>query len=84
MLVITVCRQVVTNKLFNKYIFPYFVLKDRLRLVLQLEKTAQDCSEPVYVGFAQSFLVHQLIGTGLGLGLSKFGQKTRPDRTFNH
>jgi len=55
-----------------------------LRLVLQLLKTAQDCSEPVYVSSVRFFVVCQPLWTGLSPGLVKFGRKTGPDRTSKH
>ena len=52
--------------------------------VSRLIKTDENCTQPVHISFVQFFPVHQLIGTGLGLGLAKFGQKTGLDRTFKH
>jgi hypothetical protein len=52
--------------------------------VSRLHKTDTNRTQPVDIGFVWSFPVHQPITTGLGLGLSKFGRKTGPDRTFKH
>ena len=59
----------------------------RLRLVetsLSTIKTDQNCTEPVDVGSVQFFVVLQPGRTSPGLGLVKFGQKTRlPSTNLN-
>jgi hypothetical protein len=55
-----------------------------LRPVAQPLRTAQDRTGPVPAGPVRFFTVFEIVRTGLGPGPAKKGQKTGPDRTFEH
>jgi len=70
------CVVVASHSIFSKLdtCFPYVrssSLQDWLRLVFQLMKTDENCTELVDIGSVQFFEVLQPVRTGLGPGLVK-------------
>jgi hypothetical protein len=46
--------------------------------------TGENRKRPVNIGSVRFFVGFRNLRTGYGYGLAKFGQKTGPDRTFEH